>query len=232
MKFLKSDTTWQPELINENKYLLRANKDLNINVGDFEDYLTGVNFDVPSGYRVVFKSLVTGLVTDSSLSESNYYAEKSTVARLINRSNDIIQVRETEYILSFGLIGKLQEETQQVVELKSNKEIRNEFQTLAQEPTPESDEVPTESTLELAEEPTPEPTEQVQEPTPEPTEQVQEPTPELDKVSAEVPTPELADVPTPELADVPTQESAELVEEPKPEPVQPKKRKYVRRTAA
>ena len=221
MKFLKSDTTWQPELINENKYLLRANKDLNINVGDFEDYLTGVNFDVPSGYRVVFKSLVTGLVTDSSLSESNYYAEKSTVARLINRSNDIIQVRETEYILSFGLIGKLQEETQQVVELKSNKEIRNEFQTLAQEPTPESDEVPTESTLELAEEPTPEPTEQVQ-----------EPTPELDKVSAEVPTPELADVPTPELADVPTQESAELVEEPKPEPVQPKKRKYVRRTAA
>ena len=213
MKFLKSDTTWQPELINENKYLLRANKDLNINVGDFEDYLTGVNFDVPSGYRVVFKSLVTGLVTDSSLSESNYYAEKSTVARLINRSNDIIQVRETEYILSFGLIGKLQEETQQVVELKSNKEIRNEFQTLAQEPTPESDEVPTESTLELAEEPTPEPTEQVQ-----------EPTPELDKVSAEVP--------TPELADVPTQESAELVEEPKPEPVQPKKRKYVRRTAA
>jgi hypothetical protein len=100
------------------------------------------------------------------------------------------------------LIGKLQEETQQVVELKSNKEIRNEFQTLAQEPTPESDEVPTESTLELAEEPTPEPTEQVQEPTPEPTEQVQEPTPELDKVSAEVPTPELADVPTPELRNV------------------------------
>jgi hypothetical protein len=215
MKFLKSDTTWQPELLNENKYLLRANKDLHINVGDFEDYLTGINFEVPKGFQVVFTSLMSGLVTNSSLIESNYYSEKSTIARLVNKSNEIIDVAETEYILSFELIDKENINTQPV-ESKGNTSVKNTFQ----EPTAEPVQEPT---AEPVQEPTAEP---VQEPTAEP---VQEPTAE----PVQEPTAEPVQEPTAEPVQEPVQEpTAEPVQEPVQEPtaVQPKKRKYVRRT--
>lgn len=108
ISILKTDTTWQPEQVNEVKYILRANKTFTVPSRDFVDYDTGINLDFSDDCNIVFKLYNNDSLAlrDNILEFSNYLADKSSIVRVENYTNDSIIVRETQYFLSFETIPK------------------------------------------------------------------------------------------------------------------------------
>ena len=49
LEILKNDMTWQPEKVNDCKYILRSNKHVTINSKDFVDFDTGINLKFSKG---------------------------------------------------------------------------------------------------------------------------------------------------------------------------------------
>jgi hypothetical protein len=206
LSILKSDITWQPEPINDNKFALRANKSFVINSKDFEDYNTGINLKFGNKHRVVFKTLKNELViANNLLEESNYDSMHGTKVRFLNYTDSPVHVAETEYFLTFELIERI--DTATIVDHS------NETQTdLITEPVADPVAEPVSETL----------VETVAEPVVESVETVAEP------VSETVAEPVVEPVVEPV-----TEPVAEPVVEPVTEPVveAPKKRKYVKKSA-
>ncbi len=218
LSILKSDITWQPEPINDNKFALRANKSFVINSKDFEDYNTGINLKFGNKHRVVFKTLKNELViANNLLEESNYDSMHGTKVRFLNYTDSPVHVAETEYFLTFELIERI--DTATIVDHS------NETQTdLITEPVADPVAEPVSETL----------VETVAEPVVESVETVAEPVSEtvVEPVAEPVVEPVAEPVVEP-VAEPVVEHVTEPVAEPVAEPVveAPKKRKYVKKSA-
>ncbi len=221
LSILKSDITWQPEPINDNKFALRANKSFVINSKDFEDYNTGINLKFGNKHRVVFKTLKNELViANNLLEESNYDSMHGTKVRFLNYTDSPVHVAETEYFLTFELIERI--DTATIVDHS------NETQTdLITEPVAEP---VSETVVEPVAEPVVESVETVAEPV---SETVAEPVVESVETVAEPVSETVAEPVVEPVVEPVTEPVAELVVEPVTEPVveAPKKRKYVKKSA-
>lgn len=110
---LKTDITWHPEQINDDKYLLRANKTFTVPGNDFVEYDTGVNLNFPENCDVIFKlhGDTKLKLAGHILKYSNFESTRSTIIKVLNYSKDDVTIKETQHFLTFELLNKGQSET-------------------------------------------------------------------------------------------------------------------------
>lgn len=106
LSFLKSDNTWLPEQ-EENFFVIRANKNLEIDVNDFVEYTVGVRFEFPQDYRLNIKIHPSYqyklFISNNIVLKSNYSSPKQTTIILTNVSKEAVLIKNTDKLLICNL---------------------------------------------------------------------------------------------------------------------------------